>query len=204
MNVVYAGLNAAELVAEHVSIGDRVYRLWGLFVDRRFGIGRWAPAFLAVVPGLALLAAGDGRHRLVLGLVGIQVLIAAFAAITMMSRCGDSLPLVMFRTSRFWVAGHLIEVGGGDPATAPWPLGSVHRGCLLGHIGIGRNLLEWEVVSPGPGTDCPALSTRSEASRDLGIGGTRHPTGSPLPNYTIAPDHQGILTFPRDVDALSG
>ena len=84
VNVVYAGLNSVELVAEHVSLWDRVYRLWGLLVDRRFGIGRWAPVFLAVVPGLALLAAGDGRHRLVLGLVGIQVLVAAFAAITMM------------------------------------------------------------------------------------------------------------------------
>ena len=84
VNVVYAGLDSAELVAEHVSIRDRVYRLWGLLVDRRFGIGRWAPAFLVVVPGLALLAAGDSRHRLVLGLVGIQVLIATFVAITMM------------------------------------------------------------------------------------------------------------------------
>ena len=37
-----------------------------------------------VAPGLAWLAGRDGRHRLVLGLVGILVPIATFVAITIM------------------------------------------------------------------------------------------------------------------------
>ena len=42
------------------------------------------PALLVVAPGLAWLAGRDGRHRLVLGLVGILVPIATFVAITIM------------------------------------------------------------------------------------------------------------------------
>ena len=84
VNVVYAGLSSIELVERHVDIGDRVYRLWGLFVDRRFGIGRWAPILLVVVPGLALLTVGNGRYRLIFGLIAIQLLLATFLAITMM------------------------------------------------------------------------------------------------------------------------
>ena len=84
VNVVYAGLSSVELADEHIEFGRRFYRLWGLFVDRRFGIGRWAPVLLAAVPGLALLVLGDGRRRLVFGLVAIQLLIATFVAITMM------------------------------------------------------------------------------------------------------------------------
>ena len=37
------GSRRTELFGEHVEFSDRIYRLWGLFVDRRFGIGRWEP-----------------------------------------------------------------------------------------------------------------------------------------------------------------
>ena len=84
VNLVYAGGSTASIVGEHVEIGDRVYRLWGLLIDRRFGVARWAPVLLAIVPGLVLLARGDARLRLVLGLVAAQVLIATFVVITMM------------------------------------------------------------------------------------------------------------------------
>ena len=84
VNVVYSGQSTVEVLSRHVEFGDRVYRLWGLFVDRRFGIGRWAPLFLAVIPGLVLLVRRDGSHRLVLGLIVTQLLIATFLAITMM------------------------------------------------------------------------------------------------------------------------
>ena len=84
VNVVYAGLSSFEVVDRHVEFGDRFYRLWGLFVDRRFGVGRWAPVLLAAVPALVMLALGDGRRRVLLGLMAIQLLIAAFVAITMM------------------------------------------------------------------------------------------------------------------------
>ena len=84
VNVVYAGQSTVEVFGRHVELGDRFYRLWGLFVDRRFGIGRWAPLLLAAIPGLVLLARRDAPHRLVLGLIVTQLLIATFVAITMM------------------------------------------------------------------------------------------------------------------------
>ena len=84
VNLVYAGLSSVELVDRHVEFGERLYRLWGLFVDRRFGVGRWAPILLVVVPGLALLALGKVECRLLFGLIAAQLLIATFLAITMM------------------------------------------------------------------------------------------------------------------------
>ena len=84
VGVVYSGQSTVEILGNHVEIGDRAYRLWGLFVDRRFGVGRWSPLLLVAIPGLALLAFGRAPHRLVLGLIGIQLLIATFVAITMM------------------------------------------------------------------------------------------------------------------------
>lgn len=84
VNLVYAGDTAAGALARHVEFGDRVYRLWGLLIDRRFGVARWAPVLFLVLPGLLLLVRGDGRMRLVLGLIVTQVLLATFVAITMM------------------------------------------------------------------------------------------------------------------------
>lgn len=84
VNVVYAGQSSFELIDSHVSFADRIYRLWGLFIDRRFGIGRWAPILLASVPAMILLLPRQGKHRLLLGLISIQVLVATFVAITMM------------------------------------------------------------------------------------------------------------------------
>ena len=106
VNTVYEGADAASVLGSHVSISDRAYRLWGLFVDQRFGIGRWAPLLLLVPASLPLLLRGraggatpppapsppaergraaDTRVRLVvLGLIVTQVLIATFVAITMM------------------------------------------------------------------------------------------------------------------------
>lgn len=84
VNVVYSQWNTIEIFGGHVGLSDRYYRLWGLFVDRRFGIGRWAPILLLVVPALALLAAGAWERRLIAGLIVIQLMVATFIAITMM------------------------------------------------------------------------------------------------------------------------
>ena len=84
VNVVYAQWNTVDIFAGHIEFGERYYRLWGLFVDRRFGIGRWAPLLLATVPGMALLAAGGPLQRLALALILLQMVIATFVAITMM------------------------------------------------------------------------------------------------------------------------
>ena len=84
VNVVYSQWNTAQILAGHVEFSERYYRIWGLFVDRRFGIGHWAPLLLAAVPALALLVMNIWEHRLVLVLIVIQLLIATFVAITMM------------------------------------------------------------------------------------------------------------------------
>ena len=84
VNVVYARWNTIDILGGHIEFGERYYRLWGLFIDRRFGIGRWAPLLLAAVPGMALLAVAGSAHRLVLSLIIVQMLIATFIAITMM------------------------------------------------------------------------------------------------------------------------
>jgi hypothetical protein len=55
VNTVHEGADAASVLQSHVSIPDRAYRLYGLFVDQRFGIGRWAPLLLLVPASLPLL-----------------------------------------------------------------------------------------------------------------------------------------------------
>ena len=94
--VVYAGWSTTDILGGHVEFGERYYRLWGLFIDRRFGIGRWAPLLLAAVPGMALMGMWNvelgmrnwGRNSLayilMLGLILVQMVIATFVAITMM------------------------------------------------------------------------------------------------------------------------
>ncbi len=84
VNVVYAESNTVGIFGGHIGFSDRYYRFWGLFVDQRFGIGRWAPLLLAVVPALVLLAAKTWEQWLVLVLIVNQLLIATFVAITMM------------------------------------------------------------------------------------------------------------------------
>lgn len=84
VNTVFAGGSTSEIVAEHVSFGDRLYRLWGLFVDRRFGLGRWAPLLLLAVPGWVLAWRRGGAARAIAGLIVVQLGIAAFVVITMM------------------------------------------------------------------------------------------------------------------------
>ena len=84
VGVVYAGWSTADIFTGHIEFGERYYRLWGLFIDRRFGIGRWAPLLLAAVPGMVLLGMGELPRRLTLVLILVQMVIATFVAITMM------------------------------------------------------------------------------------------------------------------------
>ena len=84
VNAAYAGWNSSEILGGHIEWAERYYRLWGLFIDSRFGIGRWAPLLLVAVPGLAMLAMAKPACRLMLCLIIGQILIATFVAITMM------------------------------------------------------------------------------------------------------------------------
>ena len=84
VNSVYEDLNTAQILGGHVGFDERYCLIWGLFSDRRFGIGWWAPLLLAVAPALTLLAIRTWELRLVLILIAIQLLIATFVAITIM------------------------------------------------------------------------------------------------------------------------
>ncbi|MEX2431232.1 MAG: hypothetical protein WD645_04860 [Dehalococcoidia bacterium] len=84
VGAVYAGDATLDVVGQHLAFPDRFYRLWGLFIDERFGVGRWAPVLLPAVPALVLLWRRGGTFRLVLALFLSQVLVATFVNITMM------------------------------------------------------------------------------------------------------------------------
>lgn len=84
INTVYEGAPTIDVLQHHVSFSDRAYRIYGLFIDQRFGIGRWAPVLLVMLPALPLLLKRGGFGLLAVSLVATQVLIATFVAITMM------------------------------------------------------------------------------------------------------------------------
>ncbi len=84
VNTVYEGAPTTEVLEAHLEFEGRGYRIWGLFVDQRFGIGRWAPVLLLILPALPLLPRRGSLGVLALGLVVTQILIATFVAITMM------------------------------------------------------------------------------------------------------------------------
>ncbi len=143
VGVVYYGQSTMEILDNHVELRERVYRLWGLFVDRRFGVGRWSPLLLAAIPGFALLAFGRAPQRLVLGLIGVQVLIATFVAITMMGWwfAGRTLVTVL----PLFVVAVAVAV-----QAAPW-WGRVAAACLgvygvLITAGLARAALAGEVT----------------------------------------------------------
>lgn len=84
VNVIYDGASAAQMVDAHLAFRDRFYRLWGIFLDRHFGLARWAPVLLPTAPALVLLLRKDGHFLLPASLIACQLGIAVFAAITMM------------------------------------------------------------------------------------------------------------------------
>jgi hypothetical protein len=77
-NVVYAGEGTATILTQHLSMPYRSYRLYGLFLDARFGLLRWLP-----VAVLALWGIGR-RAWLHAAMVAIGVLLGTFVSITMM------------------------------------------------------------------------------------------------------------------------
>ena len=84
IGAVYAGNDTLTIIGKHLSFDGREYRLLGLFVDQRFGIGRWAPVLLLVPVGVAISLFRSSSTRWIGGLIGIQVFIASFVAVTMM------------------------------------------------------------------------------------------------------------------------
>jgi hypothetical protein len=84
VNLVYAGSDTPELLARHLEFGDRVYRLLGLWVDREFGLVRWAPMLVLALPGAWLARRWSGGFgHVILPPIVVQILIATFVSITM-------------------------------------------------------------------------------------------------------------------------
>jgi hypothetical protein len=84
VNLVYAGSNTPELLARHVELGNRLYRLLGLWVDREFGLVRWAPIIALAFPGAWLVTRPpNGFGWAILAPVAVQLLVATFLSITM-------------------------------------------------------------------------------------------------------------------------
>ena len=84
VNLVYAGDGTISILGDHFDFTKRLYRPLGLFVDQRFGIARWAPILLLVIPAAPLLWKINALSRLILTLLIVQIFIATFVVITMM------------------------------------------------------------------------------------------------------------------------
>lgn len=77
-NVVWAGEGTAAILNDHLSLPDRTYRLYGLFLDARFGLLRWLPLSLVALLGIRR---STWVHST---MVAIGVLLGTFVSITMM------------------------------------------------------------------------------------------------------------------------
>ena len=63
VNLAYAGSGTPELLARHVELVERLYRLLGLWVDREFGLVRWAPILALALPGRVAGKPAPQRRR---------------------------------------------------------------------------------------------------------------------------------------------
>lgn len=77
-NVVWAGEGTAAILRHHLAARDRPYRLYGVFLDARFGLFRWLPAAVLGLWGLGR------RTGAAAGVVAACVLTATFVSITFM------------------------------------------------------------------------------------------------------------------------
>lgn len=77
-NVVWAGEGTSAILRDHLSIGDRTYRLYGVHLDERFGLLRWLPAAAIAFIGISRRT---WPHAATLA---IATLLATFVSITIM------------------------------------------------------------------------------------------------------------------------
>jgi hypothetical protein len=84
VNRLYSGYDTVQLVQLHWGFIDRVYRFLGLWVDQEFGLVRWAPILLLVLPGASFLVRRKPRAgTILLSVIAVQLFVAVFLAITM-------------------------------------------------------------------------------------------------------------------------
>jgi len=77
-NVVWAGEGTSSILEDHLGPSARGYRLYGLFLDARFGLFRWSPMSLVAVWGITR------RTALHVAVVAVAVLLGTFLSITIM------------------------------------------------------------------------------------------------------------------------
>jgi hypothetical protein len=102
-SAAYSDVPTADIVRSHL-VPERAYRLVGLFVDQRFGLGRWAPILLPGLLALPLLLRRGPTGVVVAALVGAQLTIATFVALTMMGWWFPGRMLVVVLPLMAWTA----------------------------------------------------------------------------------------------------
>ena len=207
-NLVYDGASMQSVLGAHLGFEDRVYRLWGLFVDRRFGIGRWAPVFLAVLPALPLAWRALREGRFVVSAVVVQILVATFLSVTMMGWWFPGrmlivvLPLFAFVLTVLLIRlprpAQLVAAIAGGYSLLVTALARRRGAERRGRAG-GRPVRDERVAVPGAGRRLPGLHVvvrgddrpqRRVAGRPAGRDGPRRPEGGsrPRPMPAIAVD----------------
>ncbi len=77
-NIVWAGEGTRSILTDHLSLPDRTYRLYGLYLDARFGLIRWLP-----LAPLAIWGATKAT-RTHLATLAIATALGTFVSITIM------------------------------------------------------------------------------------------------------------------------
>jgi hypothetical protein len=77
-NVVWAGEGTSSILVDHLDMPDRTYRLYGLFLDARFGLLRWLPVAILALLGIQRRTWSHAAN------VAIGVALGTFVSITIM------------------------------------------------------------------------------------------------------------------------
>lgn len=85
VNAVWSGQPDDVILTDHLDLRWRTYRLYGVFLDARFGLFRWLPAAIVGVWGVWRSRQGTRQLALLPGATfAVGVLVGTFASITIM------------------------------------------------------------------------------------------------------------------------
>lgn len=85
VNVAWSGSTDREILADHLAFVWRSYRVYGVFLDARFGLFRWLPAAVLAIWSLhPPVSSRRGMAALPAATIVACVLVATFASITIM------------------------------------------------------------------------------------------------------------------------
>lgn len=136
VNVIEAANTSAAVAGLDVRIWSRLYRFLGLFVDREFGLVRWAPVLLLAFPGsLIAIRRWGWRGWFLMAVFAAQLMVAMFFSLTMRGWWfpGRMLVAVLpvmgiwiattldsMRDTRFWVFGGVLATASGWITLVLW------------------------------------------------------------------------------------